>query len=73
MLEKLKQLWRANYVRLLEEEVSRLRGENRADEFAAGDGGISADGVSGGAQATAASADAEALLASVASLARERC
>ena len=30
MLEKLKQLWRSNYVRLLEEEVSRLRGENRA-------------------------------------------
>jgi hypothetical protein len=30
MFEKLKQLWRSNYVRLLEEEVSRLRGENRA-------------------------------------------
>jgi hypothetical protein len=30
MLEKLRQLWRSNYVRLLEEEVSRLRGENRA-------------------------------------------
>jgi hypothetical protein len=30
MLEKLKQLWRSNYVRLLEEEVFRLRGENRA-------------------------------------------
>jgi len=30
MLEKLKQFWRSNYVRLLEEEVSRLRGENRA-------------------------------------------
>jgi len=30
MLEKLKQLWRSNYVRLLEEELSRLRGENRA-------------------------------------------
>ena len=30
MLEKLKQLWRSNYVRLLEEEVSRLRAENRA-------------------------------------------
>jgi hypothetical protein len=30
MLEKLKQFWRSNYVRLLEEEVSRLRAENRA-------------------------------------------
>src|SRR6266581_3520573 len=30
MLEKLKQLWRSNYLRLLEEEVSRLRAENRA-------------------------------------------
>jgi hypothetical protein len=30
MLEKLKQFWRPNYVRLLEEEVSRLRAENRA-------------------------------------------
>ena len=30
MFEKLKQLWRSNYVQLLEEEVSRLRGENRA-------------------------------------------
>jgi hypothetical protein len=30
MFEKLKQLWRSNYVRLLEEEVSRLRAENRA-------------------------------------------
>jgi hypothetical protein len=30
MLEKLKQLLRSNYVRLLEEEVSRLRAENRA-------------------------------------------
>jgi hypothetical protein len=30
MLEKLRQLWRSNYVRLLEEEVSRLRAENRA-------------------------------------------
>jgi hypothetical protein len=30
MLEKLKQLWRSNYVRLLEEEVSRLWAENRA-------------------------------------------
>jgi len=30
MLEKLKQLWRSNYVQLLEEEVSRLRAENRA-------------------------------------------
>ena len=30
MLEKLKQLWRSNYVRMLEEEVSRLRAENRA-------------------------------------------
>ncbi|MFI5104655.1 MAG: hypothetical protein ACHP79_07005 [Terriglobales bacterium] len=30
MLEELKQLWRSNYVRLLEEEVSRLRAENRA-------------------------------------------
>jgi hypothetical protein len=30
MLEKLKQLWRSDYVRLLEEEVSRLRAENRA-------------------------------------------
>ena len=30
MLEKLKLLWRSNYVRLLEEEVSRLRAENRA-------------------------------------------
>jgi hypothetical protein len=30
MIEKLKQLWRSNYVRMLEEEVSRLRAENRA-------------------------------------------
>jgi len=30
MIEKLKQLWRSNYVRLLEEEVARLRAENRA-------------------------------------------
>ena len=30
MFEKLKQLWRSNYVWLLEEEVSRLRAENRA-------------------------------------------
>jgi hypothetical protein len=30
MLEKWKQLWRSNYVRLLEEEVARLRAENRA-------------------------------------------
>jgi hypothetical protein len=30
MIEKLSQLWRSNYVRLLEEEVSRLRAENRA-------------------------------------------
>jgi hypothetical protein len=30
MFEKLKQLWRSDYVRLLEEEVSRLRAENRA-------------------------------------------
>jgi hypothetical protein len=30
MFEKLKQLWRSNYVRLLEEEVARLRAENRA-------------------------------------------
>jgi len=30
MLEKLKQALRSNYVRLLEEEVSRLRAENRA-------------------------------------------
>ena len=30
MFEKLKQLWRSKYVRLLEEEVSRLRAENRA-------------------------------------------
>jgi hypothetical protein len=30
MFEKLKHLWRSNYVQLLEEEVSRLRGENRA-------------------------------------------
>jgi hypothetical protein len=30
MFEKLRQLWRSNYVRLLEEEVSRLRAENRA-------------------------------------------
>jgi hypothetical protein len=30
MLEKWKQLWRSNYVRLLEEEVSRMRAENRA-------------------------------------------
>ena len=30
MFEKLKQFWRPNYVRLLEEEVSRLRAENRA-------------------------------------------
>jgi len=30
MLEKLKQLWRSNYVQLLEEEVARLRAENRA-------------------------------------------
>ena len=29
MLEKLKQLWRSKYVRLLEEEVSRLRADNR--------------------------------------------
>src|SRR5262252_9558677 len=30
MFEKLKQALRSNYVRLLEEEVSRLRTENRA-------------------------------------------
>jgi hypothetical protein len=30
MLEKLKQLWRSNYVQLLEAEVARLRAENRA-------------------------------------------
>src|SRR5258708_72196 len=30
MLKKLKQLWRSSYVRLLEDDVSRLRGENRA-------------------------------------------
>jgi len=30
MLEKLKQALRSNYVQLLEEEVSRLRAENRA-------------------------------------------
>jgi hypothetical protein len=30
MFEKLKQLWRSNCVRLLEEEVSSLRAENRA-------------------------------------------
>jgi len=30
MFEKLKRLWRSNYVRLLEEEVSRMRAENRA-------------------------------------------
>jgi hypothetical protein len=30
MFEKLKQLWRSDYVRLLEQEVSRLRVENRA-------------------------------------------
>ena len=30
MLEKLKQALRSSYVRLLEEEVSRLRAENRA-------------------------------------------
>jgi hypothetical protein len=30
MLEILKQLWRSDYVRLLEDEVSRLRAENRA-------------------------------------------
>jgi len=30
MFEKLKQLWRSEYVRLLEEEVCRLRAENRA-------------------------------------------
>jgi hypothetical protein len=30
MFEKLKQLWRSNYVKLLQEEVSRLRAENRA-------------------------------------------
>jgi hypothetical protein len=40
MLEKLRQLWRSNYVRMLEEEVSRLRAENRADEFALGTAGF---------------------------------
>jgi hypothetical protein len=30
MLEKLRQLWRSNYVRLLEEEVSCLQSENGA-------------------------------------------
>ncbi len=30
MVEQLKQLWRSNYVQLLEEEVARLRAENRA-------------------------------------------
>ena len=30
MFEKLKQLWGSDYVRLLEEDVSRLRAENRA-------------------------------------------
>src|SRR5437879_6028190 len=30
MFEKLKRLWRSNYVQLLEEEVVRLRAENRA-------------------------------------------
>jgi hypothetical protein len=30
MFEKMKQALRSSYVRLLEEEVSRLRGENRA-------------------------------------------
>ena len=30
MFEKLKQLFRSSYVQLLEEEVSRLRAENRA-------------------------------------------
>ena len=30
MLDRLKKLLRSNYVRLLEEEVSRLRAENRA-------------------------------------------
>jgi hypothetical protein len=30
MFEKLKQVWRSGYVRLLEEDVSRLRAENRA-------------------------------------------
>jgi hypothetical protein len=30
MFERFKQLLRSNYVRLLEEEVSRLRAENRA-------------------------------------------
>jgi hypothetical protein len=30
MFKTLKQLWRSDYVRLLEEEVTRLRAENRA-------------------------------------------
>jgi hypothetical protein len=30
MLERLKQFWRSKYIGLLEEEVSRLRAENRA-------------------------------------------
>jgi len=30
MFKTLKQLWRSDYVRLLEEEVARLRAENRA-------------------------------------------
>jgi hypothetical protein len=30
MLKTLKQLWRSDYVQLLEEEVTRLRAENRA-------------------------------------------
>ena len=30
MLKTLKQLWRSDYVQLLEEEVARLRAENRA-------------------------------------------
>jgi len=30
MLEKSRQLWRSDYVQLLEEEVARLRAENRA-------------------------------------------
>ena len=30
MLKILKQLWRSDYVQLLEEEVTRLRAENRA-------------------------------------------
>ena len=59
---------------LLEEEVARLRGgESGADEFVAGDGGISVGGFSSGGQAAGVVAVEEAFVAPDSDAAGEGC